>query len=411
MAVALAAWPVAALPAVLSGALSALAGTRSSLSGSLIPPQGSEGLATLLTVERVVLLAVAGGCLAAAAVWARSSRRLQRAVRRLESDAAATRVSDQSVSLARATLSKDLHTTLLYALLTISAATTALLGRTELALPFLLVLVPVIISLRYSKRFLDTARVAEQRSMLERRAEEVLEQEELAPMRWAARLAPGDLPEIEGFEVGQVYQPGSGAMAGDFYDLTPTAPSRLAAVIGDVTGHGIEPSITAFQVKYLLRVLLRQYRDPAQAMEELNVVLSAQGRPEELVSLCAVVFDMAAGTLRFSSAGHPPAWLWHGGDIRPLRSTGPLLALDPRASYFSREVPLDPGDLLLLYTDGLAEARSGETLFGEERVGGLVRRDPEQDVSTLCKQLLAAAQDFAAAPLADDVAILAVRRT
>ena len=54
-------------------------------------------------------------------------------------------------------------------------------------------------------------------------------------------------------------------MAGDFYDVTPTGPKRVAAVIGDVSGHGIEPSITAFQVKYLLRVFLRQYRDPAQA--------------------------------------------------------------------------------------------------------------------------------------------------
>jgi sigma-B regulation protein RsbU (phosphoserine phosphatase) len=200
-------------------------------------------------------------------------------------------------------------------------------------------------------------------------------------------------------------------MAGDFYDVYSTASTRLAVVIGDVAGHGIEPSITAFQVKYLLRNFLRQYRDPAQALEELNVLLSAAGRPEDLVSVCTVVFDIAAATLRFASAGHPAAWLWHDGELKALRATGPLLTLDPHGSYYSRETPLDPGDLLVMYTDGLAEARSGGQLFGEDRIAGIIRRDPGQEATVLCKQLLEAARDFASEPLTDDVAVLAVRRT
>jgi sigma-B regulation protein RsbU (phosphoserine phosphatase) len=252
--------------------------------------------------------------------------------------------------------------------------------------------------------------MAEQRVQLERRAEEVLAQEQLAPMRWAARLAPADLPEIEGFQVGRVYEPGTGAMAGDFYDFFETGPQRLAAVIGDVSGHGIEPSITAFQVKYLLRVFLHQYRDPGQALEELNAVMSAQGRPEEFVSLVAAVFDNGAGTLRYASAGHPPAWLWSDGDVRAMRATGPLLTLDPRGTYGSRELLLEPGDLLLMYTDGLAEARDGGQFFGEERIAGVLRRDPGQDAPVLCKTLLEAAQDFASEPITDDIAILAIRR-
>src|SRR3546814_18373870 len=75
-------------------------------------------------------------------------------------------------------------------------------------------------------------------------------------------------------------------MAGDFYDVFRVAPTRIAAVIGDVTGHGIEPSITAFQAKYLLRVFLRQFRDPAQALEELNRQMSGLERQEEFISLC-----------------------------------------------------------------------------------------------------------------------------
>ncbi|HWW53681.1 MAG TPA: PP2C family protein-serine/threonine phosphatase [Acidimicrobiales bacterium] len=292
----------------------------------------------------------------------------------------------------------------------VASVVVAVLKPSPVALVLASALIPAGVTFRYGGRFLTEARIAEQRVQLERRAEEVLSQEQLAPLRWAARLAPSELPDIEGFEVGREYEAGAGVMAGDFYDLYPTGAQRLAAVIGDVSGHGIEPSITAFQVKYLLRVFLRQYRDPAQALEELNAVMSAQGRGEEFVSLVAVVFDTKAGTLRYASAGHPPAWLWSDGEVRPLRATGPLLMLDPAGAYGSREVRLEPGDLLLLYTDGLAEARSGEQIFGEDRIGGVLRRDPGVEAPVLCKNLLEAATDFASEPISDDIAILAIRR-
>ena len=363
------------------------------------------------TVERPWVALAALGCLAAALVWARSTSRLQRSVRRIRREEAASGRHTSAAAPVVAALRKEAHTTLLYAVCALALAVRTASGAGWADAPFLLLLVPVGVSLRYGRSFLAEARLAEQRAALERRAEEVLAQEELAPNRWAARLAPRDLPDIPGFEVGHVYEAGAGAMAGDFYDVYPLGRSRLAAVIGDVGGHGIEPSITAFQVKYLLRVFLRQYRDPAQALEELNQVLSTQGRPEELVSLVAVVFDLAGATMRFASAGHPAAWVWHDGEVSPLRSTGPLLTLDPSADYASHELPLQPGDLLLLYTDGLAEARSGEALFGEDRIGAMVRRDPGQSANVLCKNLLEAAHDFASGPLTDDVAILAIRRT
>jgi serine phosphatase RsbU (regulator of sigma subunit) len=176
-----------------------------------------------------------------------------------------------------------------------------------------------------------------------------------------------------------------------------------------VSGHGIEPSITAFQAKHLLRVFLRQYRDPGQALEELNVQLTGM-EAEEFISICVVIFDVEAGTLRYASAGHPAAFLWHGGEVRPLTATGPLIALEPDSQYSSHEITLASGDVVLLYTDGLAEARSGEQIFGEERIAGLLRRDFGSDPDVLCKTLVEAAEDFASDPLRDDTAILAIRR-
>ena len=85
--------------------------------------------------------------------------------------------------------------------------------------------------------------------------------------------------------------------------------------------------------------------------------------------------------------------------------------LDPEASYHSKEIDLDPGDLVLLYTDGLAEARAGDQFFGEERIANTLRRDPGVPPDVLCKSLLEAAKDFATEPVTDDTAILAIRRS
>jgi serine phosphatase RsbU (regulator of sigma subunit) len=359
------------------------------------------------TMNQLVLAVVAVACTAAAVIWGRSAAYRQKIVRRVDVESDDTELAE----LIRSDLRKDAHTAVLYGVLALSAAASAVAGGTPVGLLFALVLVPVGISLFFGRNFISEARLEHRRTQLEKRAQEVLVQDDLAPRRWAERLAPEDLPDFPGFEVGRVYQAGSGLMAGDFYDVFRITPTRLAAVIGDVSGHGIEPAITAFQAKYLLRVFLRQYRDPGQALEELNAQMAAIGRPEEFISLCVAVFDTEAGTLRYASAGHPAAWLWHHREVQPLRATGPLLMLDPRGEYLSREMQLDEGDLFLTYTDGLAEARNGEHLFGEDRVANTLRRDPGVVADVLCKSLLEAAIDFASGPITDDVAILAIRRT
>jgi len=356
--------------------------------------------------ERPALALVAVAALAATVVWARSARRLHRARGRI---ARISSPDSEATRLARSSFLKDTHAAFLYAMLAVVAVAEMFTSDERVDYALFALVLPVALSLRYGSVFLQHARLSESRAQLEQRAQEVLVQEALAPKRWSARLAPEEIPEVPGFEIGTLYRAGTGLMAGDFYDVYRTGQNRLAAVIGDVSGHGIEPSITAFQAKHLLRVFLRQFRDPGQALEELNQQLTGM-RSEEFISVCVVVFDVEAGTLRYASAGHPAAFLWHDGDVRSLSATGPLIALAPDAEYWSREIPLAGGDVALLYTDGLAEARSGEQLFGEDRIANLLRRDFGADVNVLCKTLIEAAEDFATDPLTDDTAILAIRR-
>jgi len=359
----------------------------------------------MLTLLWLVLGAASG---ASALVWGRSVRYRSRVVTQLERDSG----DGDLKRLARAGLRKDVHALMLYVAVAVVAVVAAVTGAGWwLLVASLLLVAPIAVTLGLGRSFVADARVEVGRSQLERRAQEVLVQDQLAPRRWAERLAPAELDAPDGLEVGSAYQPGAGMLAGDFYDIVAIDAERTAVVIGDVSGHGIEPAITAFQAKYLLRVFLRRYRDPAQALEELNAQLAAIGRDDEFVSLCVAVHDGAAGTLRYVSAGHPPAWLWHQRDVLPLEATGPLVMLDPTATYRSREIPMEPGDLLVVYTDGLIEARNGSQLFGEERIATTIRRDPAVAPDVLCKSLLDAATDFSSGPISDDVAILAIRRT
>ncbi len=370
---------------------------------------------------RTLLVVTSAFSLVAALSWGRIVRyrwRLYEEVRKYGERSASAGASLQerksiygAEQLVRSNMLREAHTAALYLL--IAASTILIFATGSYSWVALLLIVGALaaISALWGRKSGSEFRMARDRFEIESRAAETLAQKELAPRAWAGRLAAEEMSGIDSFSVGHVYKAGSGLMAGDFFDMFRVSPTRVVALIGDVSGKGIESSITAFQAKYLMRVFLRQYRDPAQALEELNRQMYSPERFEEFVTMFVAVFDLEAETLRYASAGHPTMWLWHQREVLPLRSTGPVVMLGAESSFYSRELQLNSGDMIVLYTDGLIEARRGEDIFGEEGVALLVRRDPLISPDELCKVLLDAAGDFSDGPLSDDVAILAVRRT
>lgn len=375
----------------------------------------------------IFLVVTAFACLVATMVWGRSAAyrveqltRIQRSKAPRDETASEKQRREDVADLARSTFLKDTHAAVLYLCLALASLVVAVTDSLAWASLYLMVAVPALVSaFWWGRKSLRDALIQRERFDIEKRAEETLSQAELAPKAWAERLAPDELPTFAGFETGRVYQAGSGLMAGDFYDIYQVAPGRIVAVLGDVAGHGVDSAITAFLVKFLLRIHLKQFRDPAQAIEELHNRMYDIERPEEFISVIVLVFDIEAGTLRYASAGHPTAWLWHEREVQPLRSTGPLVLLDPNAAFYSREIRLHPDDLVVLYSDGLSEARRESSpdekqeseIFGQDRVARLIRNDPTQDTQQLCQQLLDEAQKFARGRINDDVAIFAVRWT
>jgi serine phosphatase RsbU (regulator of sigma subunit) len=355
---------------------------------------------------RWFLVGVAVLAAGAASLWGRAALFRWRFLRRLEQGT----VDPDAVTLARSSLGILLHAAGLYLAIAIGATVGAITLDPRSVVLAALVVVPVVASVFLTHNAREEARLSYQRLELEQRATEVLSQDDLAPRRWAERLAPSRLPDLTGYEVGTAHQAGEGVMSGDLLDVLRLPSGRLCCVVGDVSGHDVESSITALQTKFLLRTYLRRYRDPAQALEELNAQLTDLERPEEFVSLFVAVFDDEAGTVRYASAGHPPGWLCSDRTPVALRATGPLLMMDPTATYLSVERPFHPGDLLVVSTDGLLEARAGSQFFGEERVAALIRREADVTPQVLCKILIDEAVDFSAGPLGDDVTVLGVRK-
>ena len=244
----------------------------------------------------------------------------------------------------------------------------------------------------------------------ERRAVEIVEQEPLATKRWAARLVPESLPEFASLDMARESYAASGMMTGDFLDVVALSEHRIAVVIGDAAGHGIDASITAFQAKYVLRSFLRQYRDPAQVLEVLNGHMAALAPEEELMSAFIAIIDTRVNVLRYASAGHCTCWATKDHEPVALRSTGPLLMLDPNADYASREIAFGSGEALLMYTDGIIESRRGSMQFGSDKVVSILRRELSSPVDGLCRAVVSAANAFSDGANTDDITVLAVRR-
>jgi serine phosphatase RsbU (regulator of sigma subunit) len=354
---------------------------------------------------RWVFLGICGAALLGSGFWLRSAAHKRKALAELSSWS-----PDDSVRLlTRNDYLSDVHGALVYLAIALGAGLRFVAPDLALA-AMIAVFVPALAITFFLARFIKRdARLVKVRLELERRAEEVLQQQDSAPRQWAERLVPSAIPSIEGLEVASHHQAGTGVMSGDLVDLFRLPGGRWCAVVGDVSGHGVEASITAMQTKYLLRSYLRRYRDPAQAVEELNAQGMDLERPEEFVSLFVAVFDPQRRTLRYASAGHPPAWTCRQRAPRALAATGPLLMVDPEAAYHSVEHVLEPGELVVIHSDGISEARSGDELFGEERIAAAVRRAADEPVLAVCKAVVESAMDFADGPLRDDVSVLAIR--
>ncbi|HVS86506.1 MAG TPA: SpoIIE family protein phosphatase [Gaiellaceae bacterium] len=226
-------------------------------------------------------------------------------------------------------------------------------------------------------------------------------------------LLPRTRPDVSGLEVGEVYESSARVdVGGDVYDFLVLPDGRLAVVLGDVTGHGVESTADMAMAKFVFRSLAREHPEPADFLASANEVVCGEIAPGKFITMAYVAIDAERGRLAYASAGHPAARIvLPGGEVRALDGHGLVLGIDGGQSYETQTCELPPGAMLVLYTDGLVEARRREELFGFERVDELLAQQWQLSPLALAYTLAGAARDFAGGELADDLAVVVIRRT
>jgi serine phosphatase RsbU (regulator of sigma subunit)/anti-sigma regulatory factor (Ser/Thr protein kinase) len=194
-------------------------------------------------------------------------------------------------------------------------------------------------------------------------------QQELAVARLIQQtLLPKELPELPGWHLAAYYQPAR-AVGGDFYDFILFEDGRLGLVIGDVTDKGVPAAMVMAATRTMLRASAMRLISPGAVLERVNDVLCGDIPPKMFVTCLYAVLDVNTGRLIYANAGHDLPYRRSQGRVSELRATGMPLGLMPGMGYEEKETFLEPGETILFYSDGLAEAHNPEReMLGFPRV-------------------------------------------
>jgi serine phosphatase RsbU (regulator of sigma subunit) len=226
-------------------------------------------------------------------------------------------------------------------------------------------------------------------------------------------LLPSGHPEIAGIEVGEVYESSARVdVGGDVYDFTELPDGRLAVVLGDVTGHGVEATADMAMAKFVFRSLTREHPDPADFLARANDVVVDEIAPGKFITMTYVTVDGATGGVACANAGHPaPRVVLPDGTVRGLESHGLILGIDAGQEYDEARDTLPTGGSLVLYTDGVVEARRDGELYGTERLDALLAAEHALPPRELAERVAEDARAWAGGELTDDLAVVVIRRT
>ena len=223
----------------------------------------------------------------------------------------------------------------------------------------------------------------------------------------------GDPGPIEGIAFSLAYRSGtkSTLVGGDFYDLFEIDHDHVAVLLGDVSGKGIAKAMLAARAKHTMIAHLLEGDMPARVLELTNSVLGRSTERETFITTFVGLLDKRSGVLEYCNAGHPdPLVLCSSGAVERLTTRSPLLGAFSEMEFEPAQTSLGPGDVLLLYTDGVTEARGADGLFGEAGIASLLARSPHVGVTGLADHVIKQVADYASGVLSDDVAIMALQR-
>ena len=222
-------------------------------------------------------------------------------------------------------------------------------------------------------------------------------------------LLPKKIPQVRGLEIAGAWQPAR-VVGGDYFDVLKFSERKIGICIGDVAGKGISAALLMANLQASFRAFASETVSPATLLGKLNDVISSNIAADRVVTLCCCAIDNTENNLTYASAGHcPPILLHKSGEAELLQEGGPPLGIFPGRNYEDVAIQLNPGDRLVLYTDGLTEAmNSHEQEFGERRLVELGRRNIDLSASELVAAVQNEVVGFCNGSFHDDLTLVVV---
>ncbi len=259
-----------------------------------------------------------------------------------------------------------------------------------------------------SGQILENARLAEQeRSLLS-----MQEQVRLAS-QIQLELLPKKVPEIPGYDIAGKSMAAQ-TVGGDYFDFITIDEKNLAICLGDVSGKGLPASLLMANTQATLRGQSLLTNSPKECIVRSNKLLYQSTSDEKFVTLFYGILDTIQHQFRFCNAGHDNPYLFsHGKASRRLNTGGVVLSIMEFFPYEEEVTPLHPGDMLVIYSDGIPEAmNSNEELFTDTRLGELLEQCTKFSAAEVIDKAFAAAKAHAGSwPQSDDMTMVVVKRT
>ncbi len=225
-------------------------------------------------------------------------------------------------------------------------------------------------------------------------------------------LLPSKSPEVRGMDIAGGTLP-CRTVGGDYYDYLEFPDGRVAVLIGDVAGKGMPASLLMSSLQARVKVLFEDGDELAQKINRLNKHTTASCPDNRFITFFMTVVDPATGELVYTNAGHnPPLLVRKNGKVEELKGGGVILGILGMAKYQDFRAQMNPGDTLVLYSDGVTEAvNTTDVDFGEDRLGKLVASLHGHPASEIVMAIQSEVAQFAVgAPQADDITVVVMRR-
>jgi sigma-B regulation protein RsbU (phosphoserine phosphatase) len=220
-------------------------------------------------------------------------------------------------------------------------------------------------------------------------------------------LLPKHIPQLPGFEIDGAWEPAR-VVGGDYFDVIQLSTTKLGICIADVVGKSISAALLMANVQASVRAFATNSASPSALCSRVNSVLCTSISTGKFVTFFYGVLDAEQGIFEYTNAGHPPPILLRArGEVQELTNGGAVLGVFPDWTYRDSQLQFQPGDRLLLFTDGITEAAQAEgEEFGEQRLIQGARNSVRKSTAELKASLLAEVKQFCSFQLQDDATLI-----